>query len=215
MVDLPPEEQLEIEEEPSGSSSLSRLIPWLLMLGLALLMLPLYLGAATIEESTIPLATEAQVLQATITAPPPVPPQEQTLTTELLSLRSQLEAFESFPATLIAGHIDWPRIMDGVHTYDANRIRLSGLNNEPNRLIITGLALEESAVLEYSRLLEATGYFSQIRVQSISRNPVSLPTPDLSATPNPAAPVAETYMPFVFTLSVDLNLNAGVSSGSS
>jgi hypothetical protein len=212
MVDLPPED--EQQEVSDTGSSLTRLIPWVLMLGLALLILPLYLGAVTIEESTFPLATEAQVLQATITAPPPVPPQEQTLTTELLGLRSQLGAFESVPATLIAGHTDWPRIMDAVHTYDSNRVRLTGFNNEPNRLIVNGLALEENAVLEYSRLLEGTGFFSQVRVQSISRNPVALPTPDLSATPNPEAPLGEIYMPFVFTLSVDLKANAGVSDGS-
>jgi hypothetical protein len=93
--------------------------------------------------------------------------------------------------------------MAAVHSYDANRIRLTGFSHENFRLTLEGNAVEESAVLEFSDALQGTGLFARVAVQTISVNPQ--PTPTRVATPvSGETPLAELNMPFLFTLSVDL-----------
>lgn len=195
-IPMPPENDSVPETRGIGRS----LIPWLILLALAVLFVPLFVGASTIESAVAPLATESDILQATITAPPPAPLQEQTLTANLLSLRSRLAALENIPATLVAEHIDWPAIMASVLSYDTNRIRLLSFNQENTHLTLQGKGLEESAVLEYVTTLQNMSYFSGVHVQSITLDPVGPPTPDLETGVSPI----ELYMPFDFTLSLDL-----------
>lgn len=190
----------ELDSQPSGRAA--RFVPWLFVLALALLFVPVYLFSGALEDTSAPLATEAEVLQATITAPPPVPPEEAALADQLLELRSLLGAIQNIPPTLIAGHIDWPTIMATVRSYDADLIRLTGLNNQSNQLTLQGNAMQESAVLDYAHLLERTGFFSRVNVQAITVNPV--PPPTVVPEQPREGTLAELYMPFIFTLSADL-----------
>ena len=183
----------------------ARFIPWLIMLAIAMIFLPIYLTSATLQDMTEPLQTESVSLQETVTAPPSMPVAEQTLTAHLLDLSGQLAALAKVPPTLSAAHVDWPAIMANIHSYDANQIRLTGFDHANGSLTLQGEALQESAVIDYAHALEQTGFFSAVRVQSITVNPVPLPTPDLIATPGLEAPVmTKLYMPFVFTISVSL-----------
>lgn len=201
MVDEPEVQEEELEESEPRSGG--RIVVWLLALGIAALFLPLYLISVAVEESIVPLQAELESLQATMTAPPVVPPEEVALTNRLLDLRGQLGAIENIPATLIAGHTDWPAIMAAVRSYDANRIRLTGFTHENVRLTLQGNAVEESAVLEYSNALQQTGLFSRVAIQAISVSPQ--PTPTLPSTPTEGeSQFTELTMPFLFTLSVDL-----------
>lgn len=201
MADEPEIQEEELEEpEPRSRSSL---VIWLVALGIAALFVPLYLVSVAVEESIVPLQERFDALQETLTAPPRVPPEEVALTDRLLDLRSQLSALSDVPATLIAGHTDWPRIMAAVHSYDANRIRLTGFVHENTRLTLQGNAVEESAVLEFSDVLQDTGLFARVSVQTISLGPT--PTPAREPTPQGGDPLlVELSMPFQFTLSVDL-----------
>ncbi len=208
MSDLP-EVQPEDEQSNEGGSSARRFVPWLIVLAIALLFVPLYLTSFTLTDTLTPLETESAMLDTTITAPPPVPAAEQTLTSHLLDLNGQLNAIRNVPPTLIAGHLDWPAIMTMLHSYDANKIRLTGLNHTNTRLTLSGNAIEENAVLDYSNALQQTGFFSRVQVQTITANGKPPPTPSI-ATPG-AAVLTEIYMPFDFTLSVDL-LGAGNGS---
>ena len=205
MTDVNPFEEDDSSSHPR--SLIARLAPWLVLVALALLFVPLYVGSATIEDAIAPMATESESLQATITAPPSAPAQEQTLTAHLLELRIQLAALENVPPTLIAAHIDWPAIMSALHSYDANRIQLTSFNHDTNHLTLQGIGLEESAVLEYTSALQATGFFSGVQVQSITLNPIKPVIPGAQTD----IPVMQVYMPFIFTVSVDL---IGNSNGS-
>ena len=199
----PPEEEL--EGPPPGRAA--RFVPWLFVLALALLFVPIFLFSGALEDTSLPLATEAEMLQATITAPPPVPSDEAALADQLLALRSNLNAIQNIPATLIAGHIDWPAIMTVVHSYDADQIRLTSFNNQTGQLSLEGNAMQESAVLDYAHALERTNFFARVNVQTITVNPV--PPPTVAPEQTPGATLGELYMPFLFTLTADL---AGAAS---
>lgn len=199
---------LQEEEAPEKPTSITaRLVPWVLMLGIALLFFPLTLISAAIDETSVLQETQSAELQATITAPPPVPQDEQTLTEQLLAQRADLGVIDPIPATMVAAHVDLPAIMAALRSYDANRIRLTAFNHPTNRLTLEGAAKEERDVLDYIAALEATGFFARVNLQSITVNPVAPPTPDFQATPSPDAPLTEPYMPFIFTLSIDLPEN--------
>ncbi|MDX2137653.1 MAG: PilN domain-containing protein [Chloroflexota bacterium] len=207
-----PDEQdiLEDNGDEQDSRPASRLFIWLLALGIAALFLPLYLVSAAIGEATVPLQTELDSVQATLTTPPEVPSEEVALTEQLLALRAQLSLIEDAPSTLVAAHTDWPAIMAAVRSYDANRVRLTGFTHENERLTIAGNAVEERAVFEYSEVLEQTGLFSRVSVQSISIS--TQPTPTIAPTPASGLPfLTELSMPFVFALSVDLMRTANGS----
>ncbi len=201
MYDEPPI----LEEEPSQPTRLTaRLVPWVLALGIALLFFPLTLISAAIDDTNMLQGTQSAELQATITAPPPIPHEEQTLTSQLLERRTDLSVIENVPATMVAAHVDLPAIMAALRSYNANRIRLTAFNHPTNRLTLDGAAMEERDVLTYISALEATGLFVRVDLQSITVNPVAPPTPDFQATPSKDAPLTEVYMPFIFTLSIDL-----------
>ncbi len=197
----------EDEQESPRQGGARRFVPWLFALGIGLLFLPLYLFSNAIDDSTTPLATQAQELQATITSPPPVPPEEATLAQQLLDVRSQLSVIESVPATLAASHVDWPAIAAVVHDYNADQIRLTAFSNDAGRLTIGGGAMQENSVLDYAHGLDSTGYFSNINVQSITTNPTPPPTPN----PDGTSSLEEPYFPFVFILYVDIRDNSNGS----
>lgn len=200
--ELPPEDD-ELEEE--GGSSVTRLVPWLIIVAAALLFVPLYFGAAAIDDDITPLSTEASALATTLTAPPLVPIAEQTLSVELLDLRSQFRVIGDMPATMVAGHVDWPGIMSTVHAYDADQIRLTGFVNQGWLLTLNGEAVQESSVLDYVAKLQKSGFFTQVRVQTIKMSASPSPTPNLEPTlTTDTMTLTQIYMPFVFTLSIDL-----------
>jgi hypothetical protein len=199
------EEEL-LEEEPTRSNA--RFIPWLLILGIMLIFVTLYMLSLTIEDMKTPLATEISGIQATLTAPPVVPEEEQVLTDELLSLRTELSAIESVVPTIEAAHIDWPAITASILRYDATLVRLTSFSHNVNLVTLGGDAMRESDVLSYAETLKQTGFFSRVIVQSITLNPVVPATPNPAIEPTEGAPaLTELYMPFVFTLSVDLVRN--------
>ena len=203
-----PEEMLEEEEPPSRSG----LIMWLIALGVAALFLPIYLVSQSISEALIPLQAEAEALQATLTAPPQVPEEEERLTAQLLNMRSQLNDLREAPATIAAGHTDWPAIMGALLQYDANSIRLNSFSHEGAPLILVGNAVAESAVIEYANALEDTGLFTRVSVQSIVLNPPPTATPAPTAEQSQASTgIQELTMPFVFTLSLEFARTANGS----
>ena len=202
MVDVEIPQDDDLEEEGGGSAS--RLVPWLIIVAIALMFVPLYFGASAIEEDTKPLSTELINLQTTLTAPPLVPIAEQTLSVQLLDLRSRLRVIADMPATMVAGHLDWPGIMATLHTYDANQIRLKGFVNEGWLLTLNGEAVQEASVLEYVSKLQKSGFFTQVRVQAITIMAVASPTPNAEPAVNTDIGLTSIDMPFVFTLSIDL-----------
>lgn len=213
MFDVPeiPDDALQ-EEAPRSRSTL---IMWLIALAISALFVPVYLVSESVTEASVPLEAELESLQATLTAPPQVPQEEQALTNRLLRLRGQLNLIESAPATIIAGHTDWPNIMAAVQDYDANSIRLTAFSQTSAPLTLVGSAAAESAVLEYASALEASDLIERVSIQSIVLNPQPTATPDL--TPQDPAlqttPLVELTMPFVFTFSIELTRTTADGSG--
>lgn len=191
------------EQEEEGGSG-SRLVPWLIVFAVGLLFVPLYFSSNILADTTAPLATQLNALETTLTAPPVVPDAEQTLTARLIDLRSKSNAIDGLPPTLVAGHTNWPDIMALLRSYDANQIRLTGFVNETTHLTLNGEAIQENSVLTYVARLQVAGYFSQVRVQTITLSGVPSPTPNLTPASNGSPTLTQVYMPFVFTLTMDL-----------
>lgn len=192
-----------IEEEVQEQEKRPRSpwVMWLIALAIAALFLPVYLISGSVGEAAAPLQAELESLQATLTAPPQVPAEEQALTERLLSARNQLSMIESAPATVVAGHTDWPTIMAAVLNYDANSIRLTGFSYANAPLTLVGNAVAESAVLEYANGLEASDLIERVSIQSIILSPPPTAVPDQTLD---ETPFTELNMPFVFTLSIEL-----------
>ena len=197
-----PKEDAAPEKTPNRGA---RFVPWLVIVALAILFVPLYLTSGTLDIMTAPLGTEEAMLAQTLTAPPAVPASEQTLTAHFIDVNKQLQALGDVPPTLIAAHVDWPAIMSTIHSYDANEIRLTGFNHVTGILTLEGDASQESSVIDYAHALQQTGLFSQVNVQSIALNPTPLATPNSQTTPTDSPVLTEAYMPIIFTISINLN----------
>lgn len=203
MIDeqIPPEAEMEDAEPPSRS----RLAIWLVALALAAMFVPVYLVSGSLEEATIPLEQQAEALAMTLTAPPVVPEEEQQLTDRLLAARGQLSSIQEIPVTLAAQHLDWPSITQALLNYDANSIRLTSFTHDSIVLTLIGSATAESEAIRYAEMLESSGLFLRVSVQSIVLNPPPTPTPAPTGQSGETSAVHELTMPFVFTLALEFD----------
>ncbi|MBI5671455.1 MAG: PilN domain-containing protein [Chloroflexi bacterium] len=178
------------EQAAPGRSS--RLILWLILVSLGILFLTLFLVSTTIKQDIPALETRLAEVQETLASTPPVPPEQQTLTANLLDLRGQEQVLESVRDNLTAQHINWPAAMAAIASYDPAQMSVTGLTQTDSQVIINGQANDEAVVIAYADSLRQSEQFNQVTVQSITLQtlPTSTPapTPTLATTPDPAIP---------------------------
>ncbi|MBZ0275981.1 MAG: PilN domain-containing protein [Anaerolineae bacterium] len=187
------------EAEVSPAPRASRLVVWLIIVSLGALFLPLYLVSTSIKQENAQFEVTLTAIQATL-AYTPLPPESETALQEtLLQVRGQINALEPVSADLAAAHLDWLNALAVISRYDRERINLSGITQTENRLVLNGLAANESDVLAYFHVLDDAELFNRVIVQSITLK--DAPTPnqptakpvvrDAAATETPAERVAE------------------------
>ena len=179
---------------PPQPARLSRgaLALWLVAIGLAILLVPLYLAGATIRSEAAQMETELASNQTSLAVVPTPIPEVQQLMTTLTAVQTQAGQVDAIVPTLAAGRRDWPALMAAIGNYDPRQIELTSLTQAGNQLTLDGRALDDTVVVNYARSLEQSGFFSRVVVQSI--RVVATPQVTLTGTPaiTPTASVTPT-----------------------
>lgn len=164
------------------------IILWLVVIGLAILFLPLYLISTVIGADVARLEGELSEMQLALAAEPTVNPTVVVLQQEVAAAQAQANELSAVQTNLTSGQINWPQVMTALNNYDTNQLAIDALAQTDNRLLITGQAIDDAAVIAYARQLEDSGQFARVVVQSISL----LPTPQFTPTVTPTlAPTVE------------------------
>lgn len=159
----------EIEEEQNVSPpSKNRLVLWLVIMSLSGLLLPLFLISKTLEETNLGLVTQLEALEAQLAAPPTPDAALVALEDQVSGLRTQVSELQAILTTIEAGAVNWPRLMVGIGGYDQQQITVTTLVQTGSRIVISGQAVDESAIVAYTRALEDTGLFKRVFVESIT-----------------------------------------------
>lgn len=198
-------------DERPRQSRVGRLIPWLVVLSLGFLFLPLYLLAVTIDENNAEAQAEISTLQAELERGPLPSANEQELQDALSAALEKISALQPVRSYLENNRIDWPAVAASISNYHDDTMVVLGLSQTDRQLTLSGRAWNEQTVLDYAARLEKSGYFSRVSVQSLAANVVPTPTPPppprgtptataepLSATATPTAtPGRIKYVEFV------------------
>ncbi|MBI1279790.1 MAG: hypothetical protein GC179_16805 [Anaerolineaceae bacterium] len=192
-VDLENEEELQDgEEAPAGGS---KIVIWLVILGLAILFLPLYVIATTVKTTNEKLTSDIEHIQATLTAPPPVNPVYETLSAQYLDVQNQSKTLGSIQSTLLAGHINWPTIMAMIGAYDTNQMKVNTVSQIETGLRITGRAQQEIVAMSYADMLRNSGLFDLVAVESITLQSIMITVTPENTTAAPTAITQATLVP--------------------
>jgi len=199
--------------ESSGESGPRRLVLWMVIASLMVLLLPLYLVSNALKDETARMQGELEAIQATLDAPAPVPPEEQALRDEMLHDREISATLGNLRAELESRHVNWPDTMLTLGSVDSNQIRITGLSQAEQRLTLTGQAVNEAQVMNYSQALRDSGWFETVLIQSISQVELPTATP-LAQDRNSTEPTAVPPTPVrVAEFMLQLDLKAGTPDG--
>ena len=188
--------------ELSTSRRLPGLTRWLIALGMILVFITLFLVSETIQETTIPMATEVEILRATLTAvPQPLPAREQ-ISAAMIQFETNASALNSMSATLTAQHITWPEVINRLADYDAAQVYLTGIAQQPTgQIVVSGQAINEAVVINYTDRLRQSDRFSSVVVQSITLKS-NIDNRGVSRTDS-TFPGRDQYADFVFSVTLN------------
>src|SRR5581483_3183455 len=173
---------------------------WLLAIALGLVLLPLTLATAALLDQVRALDTDLQLAVAAQTTLPTLAPRVQALNQQLAHIQAQANQIKAVNPTLTAGNFAWGAVMSALGNYDANQIALDGLGRADGRLVLTGRAASDQAILAYVNALQQSGAFDSVVLQSVqiadsqavtmtvapaSIAPTRTPTPTATLTPTP------------------------------
>lgn len=192
-------------DDPDEDASPSRkpLVLWLVTLSVAILFAPLYLLSTTLQADVNKLETELVSLGGSLpstaaeaggddqagaqptanagASADAAATEEVSPITEAMGVINELSALQT---NLEAAHVDWPAVMMAVNGADGAQITLDGLSQTDNRVLISGRAVDEGAVLAYAQQLTDSEQFARVIVQSISVISASTsPAPRQTPTP--------------------------------
>lgn len=172
------------EENEEGGSSRRGLVLWLIVIGLAILFVPLFLVFNTLRTDVTRLQTELEPLQGQLAAQGTPPPELQLLIEQAAAANGEVDAIAAVYPTLIASHIDWQPAMHTLGSYDQSQMLLTNITQEVRRLTIVGKAMDQSQVVAYARALEESGLFNSVEIQSITQvdGPLFTATPIITST---------------------------------
>ncbi len=155
--------------EPSTPRRLPGLTRWLIALGMILVLITLTLVSQTIRDTVIPMATEVEAMHATLTAAPQPLPAREEIGKDMLLFSGNARALNSLTGTLTASHITWPDIINLLSDYDASQVFLTAIAQQPNgQVVVSGQAIDENVVINYTDRLRQSDQFSSVVVQSIT-----------------------------------------------
>lgn len=161
------------ETAKQRTGCISRMMLWLIVLGLGCLLIPLNLTSTRIKSEVANVEVQLADIQATLEGGPAADSQTQTLTDTLTQTRAIIGEIKSVQSDLTANHINWPAAMAVINNYDRGRIEVTGFTQTENRLILTGHAVDEVAVTSYAGSIEDSSLFDRAIVQSIQLSSLS------------------------------------------
>lgn len=147
-----------------------RLVMWLVVLGIALLFLPLGLLTMQLRMERLALEEEVSALTDSASVTPTPDPDSEDLRSRLLILREVETTLHSLQTTLQDQRQEWPPVMAALLGYDFRQIELTRIAQTDGLLLVEGRAADEDAVLAYVNSLREEGLFRRVQVQSIVRN---------------------------------------------
>lgn len=167
--DLPKEDVQQDDNKSRGGGG--RLVLWLVVVSMAFLVLPVFLVGGVIESERTLLQEQLDGLQAELNAPPVIDPEIERLEGELLQLRNDTSAMNTLATSLATTHIDWAVLMQTFISYDPNQMEVTNIEQSDRRIIISGRSDDETHLMYYVDVLQGSGLFAQVLLQSITRNP--------------------------------------------
>jgi Tfp pilus assembly protein PilN len=171
--------EAEAEAGQSASRQSGPLVQWLIVLGLALGIVPLYLLSSTVKAETTSLQTRLDELQEQLVGAPEMPADAEQLEGDIAMLQEQAAELDNLWIALANRHIDWPDVLPTITTYDPELVRLTGMTQSENRILIAGQARHEAAALAYADQLESSGQFAHVSMQSMTvLGPADVPAED-------------------------------------
>lgn len=179
------EDNEESGEKPNGSS---RLVLYLVMGSLLILFVPLYFSATTIRTINVQMKASLEALQVTLSSTPPVDPKLGSLSSTLSAIQVQANALQSIGSTLEALHVNWPKIMAVVSSYNPDQMSVDAVAQSDKTITISGTANEETVVMAYAEMLRASGMFDPVAVEAISLRAIPTWTPAPAPTAEPGMP---------------------------
>lgn len=175
-------EPLAFAPEETDAKPTAPILVWLGVLALVILFIPLYLTARSLADDVVQLETELIGQQTAVAAAPNLLPEDAPLMVTLTAVHNQSAQIDRLLPTLAAENVDWQAALSAING-GSSEIRLTGLEQAGSQLLIRGQAASDEAVAAYAALLEASGRFAAVEVQSI----VPVAVPFLSPTPAPTA----------------------------
>jgi Tfp pilus assembly protein PilN len=185
------------EQHQPRKSLQGAIILWWVVIGLAILSLPLYLVPLIVRANITRLEANLLAAQATLTSSSTPAPEVQELMNTLAQIQKPASEIEEVSPTIVAGRTDWPAIMAAISNYNPAQIALTSLTQANNRITLNGQAIDESAVAAYARALEESNLFFRVVIQSIEAiaTPFVTPTSTEETNLTPTVPITPTVTP--------------------
>lgn len=172
---------------PTPQTPRGPIVLWMIAAGLVILLVPLALAASTIRNDAQRVSADLVSIRQSLTSIPTPLPEVQELTSSLAQLQAQAAQIDVILATLTATRTNWLAIMTALGNYNPDQIVLSSLAQAGSQITIGGKAVDDASVVDYVHVLEASGQFSSVILQSV-RTLATLPatiTPTSTPTPTP------------------------------
>jgi Tfp pilus assembly protein PilN len=176
---------------------------WLVVVGLAIGLIPLYLVANSARGEVARLNGDLEFVQQQVTIVPTAVPEVQHLLDSLAQVDTPAKHVQVAYATIMASRTDWPQVMTAIGNYDPGQLTISSLTQPvTHQIMLTGQAVNEAAVTAYVRSLQQSNLFANVTLQSIqvmtsavvlATLPGALGTPTLAVITTSIPPVGDTY----------------------
>lgn len=160
--------EAEAEANKSTPQQPRPLVLWLIVLSLALGIVPLHLLSLIIKAENTQQQAVLDELQEQLAGAPEMPADAEQLEGDIALIQEQVAELDALWGALATRHVDWPETLPTVTRYDPELIRLTGMTQSENRILISGQARYEAAALAYADQLESAGQFARVSMQSMS-----------------------------------------------
>jgi hypothetical protein len=193
------------EQEPDAPRRLPALTRWLVALGMILVLITLTLVSQTIQDQTLPMLTEVESMRATLTAVPQPLPGREEIGADMIQFMTNASTLSSLTATLTASHVIWPDVINRLSDYNASRVFLTAIAEQPGgTIVVSGQAINEQVVIDYTDRLRQSPRFSSVVVQSITLK--SSAEQGSSGGSGAQFPGRSQYAEFVFSVTLSENV---------
>ncbi len=187
------------EQDQTRGSRRRVIILWLVAISGAVLLVPLYFIFSAIRNDVNRLQADIQAVQQSLTIIGTPQPEVQELMNDLGQVQGAISEIEAAYSAVAANHTDWPAVMTAIGDHDPTQLALASLAQSGSQVTLNGRAVDDSAVIAYSRALEESNLFSRVVVQSIQAIATPLATStaltEPTGTPTPTATITATVTP--------------------